>query len=448
MSFVDNVSKVWGAHSIKAGVYIEHTEKFQVGGKNPRGAFDFSSTTTNPFDSGDGFSNALLGVINTYSEGTARVNGDWIFNNLEFYVQDNWRVSKRLTLDIGMRFYHLPPQTDTNQTIAGFNPSLYSRANAPMLYMPIIDPSGKRVAVDPRTGALYANPLIGQYITGTGSVSNGAAIGGQNGYPGGLYTTSAMNLGPRLGFAWDVFGTGKTAVRGGFGMFKDRLQGNPTMDTNGNPPVSFAPTLYYGSLDTYAASGGAIGPSTINNLMGFNQPATTMNWSFGIQQQLKNMAIEASYVGSVAYHLIAQKDINPIPIGAHFNTAFQDPSQPGKPLADNFLRPYLRMGQHQHPQQRLQLQLPFAAGQRATPLLRRTATWRRLHLLQGAGRGRWRYLRGQPILLAALPQLRPRGLRPSAAVRGQLRLRAAESRHQDELQAGQGRVWTTGKFPA
>ena len=96
MSFVDNVSKVWGAHSIKAGVYIEHTEKFQVGGKNPRGAFDFSSTTTNPFDSGDGFSNALLGVINTYSEGTARVNGDWIFNNLEFYVQDNWRVSKRL----------------------------------------------------------------------------------------------------------------------------------------------------------------------------------------------------------------------------------------------------------------------------------------------------------------------------------------------------------------
>ena len=56
------------------------------------------------------------------------------------------------------------------------------------------------------------------------------AIGGQNGYPGGLYTTSAMNLGPRLGLAWDVFGTGKTAVRAGFGMFKDRLQGNPTME--------------------------------------------------------------------------------------------------------------------------------------------------------------------------------------------------------------------------
>ena len=127
-------------------------------------------------------------------------------------------------------------------------------------------------------------------------------------------------------------------------MFQDRLQGNPTMNTNGNPPVSFAPTLYYGNLDTYAASGGAIGPSGINNLMGYNNPATTVNWSFGIQQQLKNFAIDAAYVGSAAYHLIAGKDINPIPLGAHFNPAFEDPSQKGKPLADNFLRPYYGWG--------------------------------------------------------------------------------------------------------
>ena len=345
MSFVDNVSKVIGAHSIKAGMYAEHTEKFQVGGTNPRGAFNFTPATANPFDSGDGFSNALLGVFQTYTEGTKRVNGDWIFNNLEFYVQDNWRVSKRLTLDIGMRFYHLPPQTDTNQTIAGFSPSLYSRANAPMLYMPILDPAtGKRMAVDPRNGTIYNSPLIGAFIPGTGSVSNGASIGGQNGYPAGLYTTGGMYYGPRFGFAWDVFGTGRTAIRGGAGMFQDRLQGNPTMNTNGNPPVAFSPTLYYGSLDTYAASGGATGPSNINNLLGYNDPATTINWSFGIQQQMKSFALDVAYVGSAAYHLIAGKDLNPIPIGGHFNPAFQDPAAPGKPLGDNFLRPYYGWG--------------------------------------------------------------------------------------------------------
>jgi hypothetical protein len=344
-SFNENISKIHGSHNFKAGVYFEHTAKFQVGGTNPRGAFNFTTDSNNPFDTKDSFSNALLGIVQSYSEATARVNGYWVFNNLEAYIQDNWRVSKRLTLDIGVRLYHLPPQTDVNQTIAGFSPNLYSRANSPMLYMPAIDPAtGKRVAVDRRSGTLFPNPLIGLFIPGTGNVANGAGVGGQNGYPAGLYTTGSLYYGPRIGFAWDVFGNGRTALRGGWGMFQDRLQGNPTMNTNGNPPVAFSPTLYYGNLDTYANSGGAIGPSSINNLLGYNSPGTTMNWSFGIQHQMGNYAIDVAYVGSESYHLIAGKNINPIPLGTQFNPAYQDPSQPGKPLADNFLRPYYGWG--------------------------------------------------------------------------------------------------------
>jgi hypothetical protein len=343
-SLVDNVSKVQGSHNFKAGFYYEHTRKFQVGGRNPRGAFDFSSNSNNMFDSKDGFANALLGNFNTYSEGTARVNGDWRFQNLEFYLQDNWRVSRRLTLDIGLRFYHLPPQTDNNYTIATFDPSLFKSANIPVLYRPTLDSSGKRVAVDPRTGQLYPNPYIGLFVPNTGDPANGAATGGKNGFPAGLYTVKSLYLGPRIGFAWDVFGTGKTAVRGGFGMFQDRMQGNPTMDTNGNPPVSYAPTSYFGTLDTYANSGGMIGPSTINALLGAQSPATTLNWSFGIQHQIKETAIDIAYVGSSAYHLLGQLNINPIPIGARFNKANEDPSQPGKPLADNYLRKYVGWG--------------------------------------------------------------------------------------------------------
>src|SRR5260370_37398321 len=107
----------------------------------------------------------------------------------------------------------MPPQTDNNQTTSGFSPALYSRSNAPMLYMPIIDPSsGKRMAVDPRTGGIYNNPLIGLFIPGTGSVSNGAGVGGGDGHPGGPYTTGAMYLRPPFGVVWGVFGTRRTPL--------------------------------------------------------------------------------------------------------------------------------------------------------------------------------------------------------------------------------------------
>src|SRR5260370_26313153 len=102
----------------------------------------------------------------------------------------------------------MPPQTDNNQTTSGFSPALYSRSNAPMLYMPIIDPSsGKRMAVDPRTRAIYNNPLLGLFIPGTRSVSNGAGARGVNGYSDALYTTGAPHLCPRFPFTLHVFAT-------------------------------------------------------------------------------------------------------------------------------------------------------------------------------------------------------------------------------------------------
>ncbi|MBI4902964.1 MAG: TonB-dependent receptor [Acidobacteria bacterium] len=346
-SFVDNVSRVWSSHTLKAGIYIERTQKYQVGGGNYRGTFNFDRNANNPLDANHPFANALLGNFNSYSEATARKNGDWWFWNFEWFLQDNWKISRKLTLDAGVRFYHLPPQTDKNKTIASFDPTAYQRSAAPALYYPIRNAAGQRVAVNRLTGALAPAPLIGLFVAGSGNVANGAFIGGENGYPEGLYTVPWLSFGPRIGFAYDVFGNGKTAIRGGFGMFKDRMQGNPTMNTNGNPPVTFSPTLSFDTLSTYASAQGAFGPSNVSTLLGEQQLSTTMNFSFGIQQQVGSWAIDTSYVGGLSRHLMAQKNLNPIPMYARFvdrNPQNADPTNPSTPLADNFLRPYFGWG--------------------------------------------------------------------------------------------------------
>lgn len=338
-SFVDNLSLIRGAHTLKAGVYIERTGKFQVGGGNYRGHFNFSRNVNNPFDANHSFANALLGNFSTYSEATERVDGDWWFWNVEWYVQDNWRVNKRLNIDFGMRVYHLPPMIDKNQTLASFDPSLYNRGQVSPLYVPARNQSNQRVAKNPITGAFAPAPLIGLFVPGSGQTAPGMRVGGKDGVPGGLYEAPLTAYGPRIGFAYDVFGNGRTALRGGFGMFKDRLQGNPTFNLNGQPPVAYSPTLYYGQLSNYADTPGFFGPSNSNMLYGFNKQATTMNFSFGLQQQVWGTVLDASYVGSQARHQMANVNINPIPMYARFDPANRDTTTASSPLPDVFLRP-------------------------------------------------------------------------------------------------------------
>ncbi len=339
-SWVDNLSMIRGSHTLKAGIYLERTGKFQVGGGNYRGNFNFSRDTNNPYDSNHSFANALLGNFQSYSEATKRVDGDWWFWNVEWYLQDNWRVNKRLSIDYGVRVYHLPPMIDKNLTLTAFDPGLYNRSKVAALYVPGKNELGKRVAMNPLTGAFAPAPLIGLFVPGSGETAPGMKVGGVGGVPGGLYDAPKTAWGPRAGFAYDIFGNGRTALRGGFGMFKDRLQGNPTFHLNGQPPVAFSPTLYYGALDTYASTPGAIGPSGSNMLYGYNDQATTMNFSLGLQQQIWGTVLDASYVGAQSRHQMASVNINPIPMYARFNPANFDPTNPGKPLPDVFLRPY------------------------------------------------------------------------------------------------------------
>ncbi|MGB9610316.1 MAG: hypothetical protein ACPL7M_05030, partial [Bryobacteraceae bacterium] len=156
-----------------------------------------------------------------------------------------------------------------------------------------------------------------------------------------LYTTPAFSFGPRFGIAYDLTGDGKTALRAGWGLFFDRPQGNVYSGTNGQPPVAYTPTLYFGTLDTFLQSQGTYGPSSVNAPQVGEQPLPrVMNFSFGIQREAGfGTVVDVSYVGSLGRNLLYVRDINPIPMYARFDPANKDWTT-GSPLPDNFLRPY------------------------------------------------------------------------------------------------------------
>ncbi|HWJ54577.1 MAG TPA: hypothetical protein VNR90_00150, partial [Vicinamibacterales bacterium] len=346
-----NVTKVWGRHTSKAGLYMQKSLKDQTSFTNHNGVINFNDNTSNPFDTSYAAANAAIGVFNSYTQANAYSNGQYRYWNIEWFAQDNWKVNDRLTLDYGLRFYWVQPQFDEADLGSNFIPELFQQNQAVSLYRPGLNAAGQRVAVDPLTGQQLAAVNIGRIVPGSGSLTNGIGQSGDPGVPDRLIKDNGVLFAPRFGLTYDITGNQSFIFRAGGGVFYDRYEGNISFALISNPPTTFTPLINFGRLQDLDPNNALLAPSDLNAQAASGEIPTTYNFNAGFQKKLPGGVIwDIAYVGAIANHLPRQINLNAVPYGARFEPQNQDPTLPASTLPGqnaydaNFLRPYVGYG--------------------------------------------------------------------------------------------------------
>ena len=370
-----SITKLWGSHTMKVGYQSQNSLKLQqLGTVNQgvqpfEGSINFGNDSNNPLDTGFGYANAALGVFTSYAQENSLPEGRYIYRNKDAYVQDNWKMTGKLTLDYGMRFTHHGPQYDQYLQSSNFFPDKWKAAQAPRLYAPgcstAIPATGcvtaNRVAVNPLTGASLgagSSVAIGTIVPNSGVLLNGIIQAG-HGIAKENYIEDPFVFGPRIGAAYDLTGAQKIVLRGSIGVFYDRTQGDSIFGQIGNPPTGTSATLVNSTLQAVGAAGTTAvqGAPTLLIYNYDSKIGGSTNWNGGVQMALPwSSSLDVSYVASHNFSSTGAGaqfkvvDQNAPDLGAAYLPQNQDPTLapsaiPGATaLNTDLLRPFRGLG--------------------------------------------------------------------------------------------------------
>ncbi len=303
-TYKDNVTKILGSHNLLFGVAFIAAQKNEENSnfQDAQGTLTFDGSNS-MISTGNGFADFLVGRISTFDQTNQLLKYYNRYKIVEPYIQDDWHVTKKLTLNLGLRLSLFGTYREKYKQAYAFRPSVYDAT---------------QIALDGN-----GNVLGNQF---TGLVQCGGP-----GIPAGCLTGHLFNPAPRVGFAYDPVGDGKTSIRGGYGIFFEHTNGNEgnTESLEGTPPLVQNSSVFnvpnYTSIG--ATSAGAPGPLNVIALPTKAIWPYVQQWNFSVQRELPgHTLLTLAYAGSKGTHLTDQRDINqlaPTP-------ASQNPYLPGQ----------------------------------------------------------------------------------------------------------------------
>jgi hypothetical protein len=297
-----------GKHQMKFGGGYNRYTKNQVIGKDSEGDYTFDETQGGgTLLTGDSYLDFLLGLATNFSQSNANPINHYVNQTTSAYAQDNWHVNSRLSLQYGFRFDAMPHVWERQNQVSNFDPSLYQTG-----LKPTFNGDGSFAST---SAGLVTNSIGTFYL-------NGVALAGQNGVPRGLARQDYKTFMPRVGFSYDVTGQGKTIVRGGFGTFYERIQGNDIYDAAGSAPFISTPSandVEFTGTSTNWLSGGTASTPTFtqgyNSLNTYYPNPAVAQYSLGVQHEIvPALILVTQYVGNIDWHQNTWLPINNYPL--------------------------------------------------------------------------------------------------------------------------------------